>query len=84
MNPVKVGLLGLGTVGGGTLNVLVRNAAEIARRAGEMFELVASNRLTVRVQRELSLEQADEAHRILEGRGTTGKLLLRIHRDSPQ
>ncbi|KRT54469.1 homoserine dehydrogenase [endosymbiont of Ridgeia piscesae] len=34
MNPVKVGLLGLGTVGGGTLNVLTRNAAEIARRAG--------------------------------------------------
>jgi len=34
LNPVKVGLLGLGTVGGGTLNVLVRNAAEIARRAG--------------------------------------------------
>jgi homoserine dehydrogenase len=34
LNPVKVGLLGLGTVGGGTLNVLTRNAAEIARRAG--------------------------------------------------
>ena len=34
MNPDKVGLLGLGTVGGGTLNVLVRNAVEIARRAG--------------------------------------------------
>ena len=34
MKPVKVGLLGLGTVGGGTLNVLVRNAQEIARRAG--------------------------------------------------
>ncbi len=34
MKPVKVGLLGLGTVGGGTLNVLVRNAEEIARRAG--------------------------------------------------
>ena len=34
LNPVKVGLLGLGTVGGGTLNVLVRNAVEIARRAG--------------------------------------------------
>ncbi len=34
MNPVKIGLLGLGTVGGGTLNVLVRNAAEISRRAG--------------------------------------------------
>ncbi len=34
MEAVRVGLLGLGTVGGGTLNVLVRNAAEIARRAG--------------------------------------------------
>ncbi|RLA35668.1 MAG: homoserine dehydrogenase [Gammaproteobacteria bacterium] len=34
MNPVNVGLLGLGTVGGGTVNVLQRNAAEITRRAG--------------------------------------------------
>lgn len=29
-----MGILGLGTVGGGTVNVLTRNAAEIARRAG--------------------------------------------------
>ncbi|MFQ5487229.1 MAG: homoserine dehydrogenase [Gammaproteobacteria bacterium] len=34
MKPVKVGLLGLGTVGGGTANVLARNQEEIARRAG--------------------------------------------------
>jgi len=34
LKPVKVGVLGLGTVGGGTVNVLQRNAAEIARRAG--------------------------------------------------
>lgn len=34
MKPIKVGILGLGTVGGGTVNVLKRNAAEIARRAG--------------------------------------------------
>jgi homoserine dehydrogenase len=34
VEPVKVGLLGLGTVGGGTVNVLKRNAKEIARRAG--------------------------------------------------
>ncbi len=34
LEPVKVGLLGLGTVGGGTVNVLVRNQQEIARRAG--------------------------------------------------
>ncbi len=34
MKPINVGLLGIGTVGGGTFTVLQRNAAEIARRAG--------------------------------------------------
>ncbi|MCB1737833.1 MAG: homoserine dehydrogenase, partial [Gammaproteobacteria bacterium] len=34
MNTVNVGLLGLGTVGGGTALVLSRNADEICRRAG--------------------------------------------------
>jgi len=34
LKPVTVGVLGLGTVGGGTVNVLKRNAGEIARRAG--------------------------------------------------
>lgn len=34
MKPVKVGVLGLGTVGGGAVNVLTRNVEEIARRAG--------------------------------------------------
>jgi homoserine dehydrogenase len=39
MEPVKVGLLGLGTVGGGTVTVLSRNAFEIARRAGRGIEI---------------------------------------------
>jgi homoserine dehydrogenase len=39
VNPVRVGLLGLGTVGGGTFNVLRRNAEEIARRAGRGIEI---------------------------------------------
>jgi homoserine dehydrogenase len=34
LKTVNIGLLGLGTVGGGTLNVLVRNAGEISRRTG--------------------------------------------------
>ena len=42
MEPVKVGLLGLGTVGGGTVNVLRRNADEIARRAGRSIEVAAA------------------------------------------
>ena len=39
MEPVKIGLLGLGTVGGGTVTVLTRNAAEIARRAGREIKI---------------------------------------------
>ncbi len=39
MNPMKVGLLGLGVVGGGTWTVLSRNAEEIARRAGRRIEV---------------------------------------------
>ena len=34
INPINVGLLGIGTVGGGTWEVLNRNADEIQRRAG--------------------------------------------------
>jgi homoserine dehydrogenase len=41
MKSMKVGLLGLGVVGGGTWNVLRRNAQEIARRAGRQIEVVS-------------------------------------------
>jgi len=40
MESIKVGLLGLGVVGGGTWNVLQRNAEEISRRAGRQIEIV--------------------------------------------
>ncbi len=39
MEPVKVGLLGLGTVGCGTVNVLSRNSEEITRRAGRGIQI---------------------------------------------
>ena len=41
MKPINVGLLGIGTVGGGTYTVLKRNAEEIARRAGRPIQIVA-------------------------------------------
>jgi homoserine dehydrogenase len=40
MEAMKVGLLGLGVVGGGTWNVLLRNAEEISRRAGRQIKVV--------------------------------------------
>lgn len=39
MKPIKIGLLGLGTVGAGTFNVLRRNQEEIKRRAGRGIEI---------------------------------------------
>ncbi|MEI6547326.1 MAG: homoserine dehydrogenase, partial [Burkholderiales bacterium] len=41
MGPVRVGLLGIGTVGAGTFNVLARNQHEITRRAGRGIEIAA-------------------------------------------
>ena len=39
MKPIQVGLLGIGTVGSGTFNVLQRNQEEIRRRAGRGIEI---------------------------------------------
>ena len=39
MKPINVGLLGIGTVGGGTFTVLQRNAEEITRRAGRPIQI---------------------------------------------
>ena len=39
LSPIRVGLLGMGTVGSGTFNVLRRNQEEIRRRAGRGIEI---------------------------------------------
>ena len=41
MKPINVGLLGIGTVGGGTFTVLARNEEEITRRAGRPIRITA-------------------------------------------
>jgi homoserine dehydrogenase len=40
MKPVNIGLLGLGTVGGGTASVLLRNGADITRRVGRSMNII--------------------------------------------
>ena len=39
MKPVRLAILGLGTVGGGALKLLQENAAEIRRRTGREIEI---------------------------------------------
>jgi homoserine dehydrogenase len=56
MKPINVGLLGLGTVGGGTIEVLRRNREEISRRAGREIVIRAATARDMKKQRSLDLE----------------------------
>lgn len=60
-----------------TLHHFVASREELLWRAREIFTWVASAQLTLRIGAEYSLSDAAEAHRALEGRRTTGKVLLR-------
>lgn len=52
-----------------------RTREELLPRAGELFDWIADG-LQVRIGARYPLEQADAAHRALEGRTTTGKVLI--------
>jgi NADPH:quinone reductase len=51
--------------------------AELELRAGAVLGAIAAGRLQVRIGAEFPLARAADAHRALEGRSTTGKVLLR-------
>lgn len=53
-----------------------RNRAELLERAGDVLGWVADGTLRVRIEQEFPLRDAAEAQRALEGRRTTGKVLL--------
>jgi NADPH2:quinone reductase len=59
-----------------TLAHYAADRGELQERAGEIFGWLAEGRLTVTIDRELPLERAAEAHRLLEARATSGKVLL--------
>ena len=61
-----------------TLAHYVATRAELLRRAGELFDWLGAGKLSVRVDREVPLKDVAEAHRALESRETTGKVLLKI------
>src|SRR5919202_6901521 len=60
-----------------TLGHYVAAREELLWRARELFTWVATGELKLRVGAEYPLSEAAEAHRALEGRRTTGKVLLR-------
>jgi NADPH2:quinone reductase len=66
------------TISGGSLFNFMTSREEVSRRANDVFAGLREGWLKLRIFRTLPLEQAAEAHRLLESRGTTGKLLLHV------
>lgn len=54
----------------------IAERAELLWRSGDLFKWLAAGQLRLRIDRQLPLAEAAEAHRLLVGRKTAGKLLL--------
>lgn len=68
MKPINVGLLGIGTVGGGTYTVLTRNQEEIARRAGRPIAITKVADRNLELARQITqgqVEVTDDAFAIV-------------------
>ena len=77
-DPVSPGILSSGSLsmtrpGLGDYTV---DRAELEQRAGDVLDWISSGELKLRIGAEFALSEAPEAHRQLESRSTTGKLLL--------
>jgi NADPH2:quinone reductase len=59
-----------------TLIHYASNREELLQRSGDLFKWIANGELKLRIDRSFSLSEAAEAQRQLEGRKTTGKVLL--------
>lgn len=60
-----------------TMAHYVATRRELLARTSDLFDWVSEGRLDVRIGAEFALANAADAHRALEGRGTTGKVLIR-------
>jgi len=59
-----------------SLNAYIATREELQQRATELFGWLRDGKLKLRMEFEFPLKDAAEAHRALEGRKTTGKVLL--------
>ena len=60
------------------LNTHISDSKELAWRSSDVFRWIAEGKLKLRIDREYPLAEAAQAHRDLEGRQTSGKVLLKI------
>jgi NADPH2:quinone reductase len=77
----RLGTLGSLVITRPSLAHFIQNRDELAWRCNEIFTDITSGSLNISIAREYSLEDAEQAHRDLESRMTSGKLLLAIGSD---
>lgn len=66
------------TVSGAGLATFIATRSELLRRADDIIAGVKAGWLKLAIERIFSLEEAPEAHRLLESRATSGKLLIEL------
>ena len=59
-----------------SLQHYVATRAELEQRSSDVLNMIANGKLKLRIHKTYALAEAQQAHRDLEGRKTTGKLLL--------
>lgn len=75
-DPIRLSQLGSLYITRPALKDYIATRADLEQRAGDVFRSIADGTLTLRVEHIYPLADAAHAHRDLEGRKTTGKLLL--------
>ena len=61
-----------------TLASYIRDPRELEKRAKTLFKWIDEGLLNIRIDRQLDIDDAREAHRLLESRSTAGKVLLKV------
>ncbi|MDH3397611.1 MAG: zinc-binding dehydrogenase, partial [Acidimicrobiia bacterium] len=78
VDPIRLMSLGSLFITRPTLGHYVGNRNELERRASDLFRWIAKGELEVQIGARFPLENAAEAHRMLEGRRTIGKVVLDV------
>jgi len=66
------------SISGGSLGNYIATREELLRRSGEVVKAVKEGWLKLRIGQVLPLVEAEKAHRMLEGRQTMGKIVLKV------